>query len=475
MENKNKTVESDVVVADSFHMSDLLHKEDWLTMWCAFIIMIVSAISVLTKAFTFTSATFGTWGNGATIADSLNPEKLKWIFVTFLTLLVLYAISMKLMGKDVKKFIVAFIVFFLIVCVVRFISAQSTLNQYLEYAFWALLIGMLISNTVGTPDWLKPALNTEFYIKTGLVLMGATVMFQNISKFGLYGLGIAWLVTPTVIIFMWILGTKILKIENKPMVMTIAAATSVCGTSAAIATAAACKAKKNDLTFAVGMSLIFTVLMMVGMPFFCQWAIKANFLGMTELIGGSWIGGTVDSTGAVVLAGEALGDLAGQAAALVKMIQNILIGFVAFAVAIFFTTKVDITSENTVGIEEIWNRLPKFVLGFLAASLVFSFVITPMLGSETCSAIQGCFKQTQTWCFALAFTSIGLETNLKEMWAQMAGGKPLILYVVGQTFNLVLTYIACFLLLSGVFFKIPDITAAILRFLHPRCDRYFFK
>ena len=203
--------------------------------------------------------------------------------------------------------------------------------------------------------------------------------------------------------------------------------------------------------------------MMVGMPFLCEWALNNNLFGMTELIGGSWIGGTVDSTGAVVLAGAALGETAeGYSvasittyAALVKMIQNILIGFIAFAVAIFFTTKVDRTSEQTVGISEIWDRLPKFVLGFLAASLVFSFFIEPVYGAEVCADIQGCFKQLQTWCFALAFTSIGLETNIKEMAGQMAGGKPMILYIVGQTFNLILTYFAAWLLLSGVLFPIP--------------------
>ena len=146
----------------------------------------------------------------------------------------------------------------------------------------------------------------------------STVLFSNIQKFGLYGLGIAWAVTPVVIIFMWIFGTKILKMENKRMVMTISAATSVCGTSAAIATAAACKAKKTDLTFAVGVSLIFTVIMMVTMPIFCK------VMNIDAMVGGAWIGGTVDSTGAVVLAGNALGEVAGQVAALVKMIQNIL-------------------------------------------------------------------------------------------------------------------------------------------------------
>ena len=459
MSDKQQTTvveQDDVVVADKFSIKDLLHKEDWLTMWSAFIIIALSAVSILTGLFTFKSKTFGTWGDAEhTLASALSADRLLGILFTYVILLVLFTVSMKLMKKDVKKFIPAFTVFFLITCVVRFISAQVTLNQYLEYAFWALLIGLFISNVVGVPEWLKPALNTEFYIKVGLVLMGATVMFSNIQKFGLYGLGIAWLVTPTVIIFMWFFGTKVLKMTNKPMIMTIACATSVCGTSAAIATAAACKAKKTDLTFAVGMSLIFTVAMMVGMPFFCNWCIDNNFLGMTQLIGGSWIGGTVDSTGAVILAGEALGDVAGQAAALVKMIQNILIGFIAFAVAVFFATKVDKTENKTVGVEEIWNRLPKFILGFLLASIVFSFVIEPVYGAEVCADIQGCFKQFQTWCFALAFTSIGLETNFKEMAGQMAGGKPMILYVVGQSFNLLLTYFVCWLLLSGLLLPIP--------------------
>ena len=458
-ENKKTVVAQDeYVTADTFKLSDLLHKEDWLTMWSAFVIMILSGVSVLTGWFVFNSKTFGSWTTFSSILESNDMERMGWILFTFVLLLVLFSVCMKLMGKDVKKFAIAFTAFFLIVCVVRFISAQSTLSQYLEYAFWALLVGMIISNTVGVPAWLKPALNTEFYIKTGLVLMGATVMFSNIQKFGIYGLGIAWLVTPTVIIFMWLLGTKVLKMKNKPMVMVISAATSVCGTSAAIATAAACKAKKTDLTFAVGLSLIFTVIMMVGIPFFCEWCMANGYLGMSELIGGAWIGGTVDSTGAVVLAGEALGDVAGQVAALVKMIQNILIGFIAFAVAIFFATKVDKNADGSkVGAREIWDRLPKFVLGFLAASLIFSFFIQPTYGADVCSAIQGGFKQIQTWCFALAFTSIGLETNFKEMASQMAGGKPMTLYVVGQLFNLVLTYFVAWLLLSGVLLPIPVI------------------
>lgn len=443
----------EIVTSEKFQWSDLLHKEDWLAIWGAFLIIAIDAIGVITGAFSFTGAKFETWGgadNPGLFASFSGSIWLKWL-ITFITFGLLFAVGNRLQNKKVKKFLVGFTGLFAITTIVRIISAQVTFNRYLEYAFWALLIGLVIANTIKTPEWLKPALQTEFYIKTGLVIMGAEVLFTNIQKFGLYGLGIAWLVTPTVIIFMWFIGTRVLKIENKPLVITIATATSVCGTSAAIAAAASSKAKKTDLTFAVGTSLIFTVAMMVTMPLF----IKA--VGISELVGGAWIGGTVDSTGAVVLAGQALGDVGATAAALVKMIQNILIGFIAFAVAIFFTTKVDKTEERTVGASEIWHRFPKFVLGFLGASLISSFVLQGTVGVETTSNIIANLGQFKNWAFALAFVSIGLETNFGELKEQFSGGKPVALYVIGQIFNLVLTYAVVWLLLSGKFFPIPAI------------------
>lgn len=454
---KQQELQDEVVVADKFHMSDLFKKEDWLSIWGAFIIIAIAAVGVITGGFTFKGVSFGKWGGdkGSILKffDGSETCLTTWtgILITFVTLAVIFTVSNKMMGKDVKKYVTAFSAVFALTVAVRLISSQVTFSKYLEYAFWALILGLVISNLLKVPAWLKPAIQTEFYIKSGLVLMGASVLFSNIQKFGLYGLGIAWLVTPVVIIFMWFLGTRGLKMKNKQMVMTIAAATSVCGTSAAIATAAACKAKKTDLTFAVGISLIFTVLMMVCMPLFCK------VVAMDPMVGGAWIGGTVDSTGAVVLAGNALGELAGQVAALVKMIQNILIGFIAFAVAVFFTTKVDKTAGQTVGASEIWHRFPKFILGFLGASLFFSFVLQGTVGVESTAAILSNLKEFQTWCFALAFTCIGLETNFKEMAEQFQGGKPFVLYIVGQTFNLVLTFVIAWLLLSGRIFPVPNI------------------
>ena len=436
-------------------ISNLWKKEDWLTVWIGFLIIAVAAVSVITGSFDFSAAKFSTWHLWEEVAEekSLFSQFTSafWIRLlrTFIVLGALFTAGVKLQGVKIKDYLPAFAALFVLAIVVRLISAEFTLNRYLEWAFWALIVGLLISNTVGVPTWLRPAIRTEFYIKTGLVVMGFSVLFSNIAKFGLYGLGIAWGVTPIVIIFMWWFGTKVLKIDNKPLVITIASATSVCGTSAAIATGAAAGARKNDLGIAISISIIFTILMMVFEPVI----IKA--VGMNELMGGALIGGTVDSTGAVVLAGNALGPEGEQAAVLVKSIQNILIGFIAFFVALFFATRVEKNSDKRVGAGEIWTRFPKFIIGFFVASIVASFIIQPVAGSADVKAINAVLDQYKNWAFVLAFTSIGLDTNFREIGKQLHGGKVLWLYVVGQLFNIILTFFAVWLLLSGVIFDVP--------------------
>ena len=437
------------------NISNLWKKEDWLAIWLGFAVIAVASISVLTGAFDFTATKFSTWHLWEDVSEfkSLAAQFTGsfWLKLvrTFTVLALLFTLGVKLQGGRVREYLPAFAALFVISVLVRLVSAEFTLNRYLEWAFWALVIGLLISNTVGVPKWLRPAIRTEFYIKTGLVIMGFSVLFSNIAKFGLYGLGIAWFVTPVVIIFMWWFGTKVLKMDNKPLVITLASATSVCGTSAAIATGAAAGAKKSDLGIAISISIIFTILMMVFEPMI----IKA--VGMSPLMGGALIGGTVDSTGAVVLAGNALGPEGEQAAVLVKSIQNILIGFIAFFVALFFATHVEKNGTKKVGASEIWTRFPKFILGFFAASLIASFVIQPLAGAGEVKAINSVLDQYKNWAFVLAFTSIGLDTNFREIAKQLQGGKVLWLYIVGQVFNIVLTFVVVWLLLSGVIFDIP--------------------
>jgi uncharacterized integral membrane protein (TIGR00698 family) len=382
-------------------------------------------------------------------AQRIGPIALSLV-VSMIGLLLLTCIGVWSMKQSVSGYATALPVIIAIAVLSFAIGQQSTIKAYgLSYAAWALGVGLLISNTIGTPSWLKHAVRTEMYIKTGLVLLGAEILFEKILSIGVPGLMVAWLVTPVVIIFMWLFGTRILKMTSKAMVMIIAAATSVCGVSAAIAVSAACRAKKEELTLGVGMTLIFTVLMMIFMP------MIIGAVGMSEVLGGAWMGGTIDSTGAVVAAGAFLGPDAETVAAVVKMIQNVLIGVVAFVVAVFWITTVE-RDQNAPrpGLGQIWVRFPKFIVGFVAASILFSFVLTPLFGSlfegsglklVESSVIKAVTNPLRGWFFCLAFVSIGLESNFKELAGQMEGGKPLILYVVGQSFNLILTLVVAWL------------------------------
>ncbi len=372
------------------------------------------------------------------------------LLVTVIGIMLLTAIGIWSMGQNTVKYALAFLAIFILSMISFTIANQYTIHAYgLSYAAWALVLGLLISNMIGTPRWLKPGIRTEMYIKTGLVLLGAEILFGNILSIGVPGLMVAWLVTPTVIIFMWLFGTRVLKIASKSLVIIIAAATSVCGVSAAIAVAAASRAKKEELTLAVGMTLIFTVLMMIFMPMFI------NYVGMGPVLGGAWMGGTIDSTGAVVAAGAFLGPRAEAVAAVVKMIQNVLIGVVAFCVALFWITSVErVQDAPRPGFIQIWVRFPKFIVGFVAASLLFSFVLVPLFAAlfegnglklVESSVIKAVTNPLRGWFFCLAFVSIGLESNFKEMAQQLEGGKTMVLYIVGQSFNLVLTLLVAWL------------------------------
>ena len=175
------------------------------------------------------------------------------------------------------------------------------------------------------------------------------------------------------------------------------------------------------------------------------------------------MGGTIDATGAVAAAGAFLSDKALYVAATVKMIQNVLIGVIAFCVAVYWCAKVDCAPGQKVSAMEIWYRFPKFVIGFVIASIVFSTIYSSM-GKDVGyalidhGALRGFSRIARGWFFCLAFTSIGLATNFRELGHYFKGGKPLILYVCGQSLNLILTLIMAYIMFYKVF---PEITAGI--------------
>lgn len=368
----------------------------------------------------------------------------------------LFAVAHALLGRSVSRFLLGFIGLFGLANLGFLLAGQEVVRHYnLEYVLWALVVGLTISNTIGTPKWLRGALATEFYIKTGLVLLGAEVLLGDLSALGLPGILVSWVVTPITLVATYLFGQLVLRMPSRSLNLVISADMSVCGVSAAIATAAACKATKEELSLAIGLSLVFTAGMMVVQP-----AVIAR-AGIDPIVGAAWIGGTIDSTGAVAAAGVLL-DHPGAltVATTIKMIQNILIGVIGLAVAIYWVTWVEPAASGVrPSVWEIWRRFPRFIVGFVLASVVFSVIGVQATGGPQIvrSSIEAT-KELRGWLFCLAFTSIGLETDFRALAGYLKGGKALTLYVVGQSLNLLLSFAMAWLVFTKLF---PEIAVRL--------------
>jgi len=352
-----------------------------------------------------------------------------------------------LMGERVLKAIGGFIFIFILTGGALFIAGNYTIHHYgLEYVLWCLIIGLLISNIIGVPAWLKPAVRTEFYIKTGLVILGSGILIGEILTAGAYGIGQALLVVGVVWYACYWLAVK-MKVDEK-FAAVLSSSVSICGVSAAIAISGAIKGDPKKLSYVTSLVLLCSVPMLVLMP------IIAKYLGFPDVVAGAWLGGTLDTSGSVVAAGEMIGETAMKAGVIVKMSQNVLIGFVAFILAIVWTFKKaeDVSDGEKPTLMEIWYRFPKFVLGFIILSMVFSFQIDHALVTATKGVLSG----LRTWWFAMAFVCIGLDTNIRDL-AKMDGGRPAAAFLIAQAFNIFWTLLLAWLIFGGVLFPMPKL------------------
>lgn len=406
--------------------------EDWVVVILGLATIFLALSGVVAPVPSFS------WGDSAelvsTIADSVNMAKLGQQFVFVFATAVLGA---WLLGKSVRSLLVVFPVVFVLTVLALILAGNATVKEYnLEAVIFSLAVGLLISNCFKLPDWFKEALSTELYVKIGLILLGTTVIFGDILKAGSLGLIQALAVVLSVWYFaFWI--CKKLKID-KEMSLMLSSAVSICGVSAAIATSGAIKGDSKKLSYVISLVLITAIPMMIFMPYMAEW------MGLSQEVTGAWLGGSIDTTGAVVASGSLVGEEALKISTIVKFSQNVLLGLAAFAISIYWTYAKSVdeeTKRDKPTLKIIWERFPKFVLGFVFASLLFSFVISP----EKVDVVKGSLKNLQGLWFTLAFTSIGLETNFKDLFVQ-DNKKPLYAFLIAQTFNVAITLLIALLL-----------------------------
>jgi uncharacterized membrane protein YadS len=380
---------------------------------------------------------------GAVVGGVFSGESV-WNAVKIgIAFLILSAVGVALMGGNVAKYIVGFPVVYVLAWLSHVIAGNATMNYWgLEYVIFALMIGLLISNVIGVPGWLMEAVKTEYYIKTGLVILGAGILFFEILQAGALGIVQALLVV-TVIWYICFWLSKRFRVDDEFAVM-LSSAVSICGVSAAIAACGAIQGDKKKLSYVTSLVLIVAVPMMVFMP----WIAKA--FEMPDVVAGAWLGGTLDTSGSVVAAGALISELAMKAGVIVKFSQNVLIGVAAFLISLWWTFKKGAETGERPNAKVIWERFPKFVLGFLIASVVLSFLVD----EATVNATKGTLAGLRVVWFGLAFTCIGLETRFAEL-VSMEGGRPAAAFLVAQAANVVWTLILAYLLFGGILFSVP--------------------
>lgn len=403
----------------------ILH-EDWLTVILGFAI-------ILTSLFVFVIPVPSLNWKSDTAAALLARKNLMAVLAQFFCTFVIGLVPVLLYKKNLRSYLVVFPVLFLLAIGAQWLAGNSTIKSLnLEAVIFSLLLGLLIGNFVKLPDWFRAALSTEFFVKIGLVLLGTSVLFSDILKAGSLGLIQALVVVVSVWYFAFWVCRKF-KLDQE-LTMMLSSAVSICGVSAAIATAGAIKGDGKKLSYVISLVLITAIPMMLLMPY------AARYLGLSEEETGAWLGGTIDTTGAVVAAGSLVGETALKVSSIVKFSQNVLLGLAAFAISVYwtYTRNPTVQAKPTLGV--IWERFPKFVLGFVAASLLYSFFIDAEAIAQTKDSLKG----IQTLWFVLAFTSIGLETRISDLFSGSV--KPLFAFLLAQSFNILITLLVAYLL-----------------------------
>lgn len=423
--------------------SDLYKKEDWWAIWLAIGIIAVAMI------FFFSGSTIKpiavkppVWEHSGSLTAHF-AAKWPWYVAQFVMWLVIFAFSIRVMGLKVGEFLPGFTILFVISGLVFVASSWKTMKDYnMEAPLVALLLGLIVGNVVKLPKWLDTSFRTEYYIKTGIILLGATLPLTIIAQAGPLAFLQASIVSLVTFFTIFLVGNRMLNLDRR-FCATMGAGGSVCGVSASIAVGGAVKAEKDHLAISISLVTIFAIIMIFILPFLCK-AMKLD-LG----VAGAWIGTSEFADAAGFAAAQALGDTTDKAIrayTLMKVIgRDIWIGLWSFVLAIISVIYWEKKEGDVARVSpvEIWWRFPKFVLGFFAASIIITAVSMGYAQAEFDSQLKPeliePIKTLRSWTFVFTFLCIGFTTRFREL--AKFGWKPLVAFAAGVVINVPLGFV----------------------------------
>jgi uncharacterized membrane protein YadS len=438
--------------------SELWQKEDWWAIWLGLGLVIVASIAYLAGGTIKPLAVKpATWDSFAALRDHFAAQ-FYWYLLQFLFWATVFGISTRAMGWKPNEFLPSFLFVYVASLVIFTIGQWKEAGAYnLEPPLVALVLGLIISNLLQLPAWMDAGFRVEYYIKTGIVLLGATLPFALIIWAGPLAMlqaTIVSVVTFAVIFY----ASRALGVDRR-LCACLGAGGAICGVSGAIAMAGAVRATKEQAAIAITLVILWAIVMIFLLPF----ASKA--FQLHAAVAGAWIGNSEFADAAGLAAAQAYGGMAEasegaiqgtseQALAtftLMKVIgRDVWIGIWAFIFALIATLRweVEATGEKPRA-AEIWWRFPKFVLGFLIASALVTLLSAGYSFADYKKVVEpnlvAPLKDLRTWTFIFCFFSIGLTTRFRELAG--IGARPFFGFTAGVVVNVVLGF-----LLSAVVF-----------------------
>ncbi|MCL4531830.1 MAG: YeiH family protein [Actinobacteria bacterium] len=363
----------------------------------------------------------------------------------YVLLAVLTGFAVAVMGGKVGQYLLSFTVLFVAALVILTLGSEDTSKVYgLEYPFWALVVGLIIGNLWEMPSWFRAAAGrTEFYIKTSIVLLGVNLPFTTVVSGGGWGFLEAITIVGIGFIVAFIVAKR-LGFDN-PFASILGAGGSVCGISAAIAVGGSVKANSKHIGYICSLVMVYALVLIFLMPFI------ARTLHLTDAVAGAWIGGSELADAAGLAAAAMVSDKAAQAFTLVKLNRDVMIGVLAFILAVLSVTQWEKKEGQPLPSPMIiWDRFPKFVIAFLLASFL-STMWNVQYGKDFAPAVTANLNNVRTWLFTLAFLCIGCNTKIEDI--RSMGWRPITAFTVVVVVNLVVGFIMANLLFGGIIAK----------------------
>jgi uncharacterized integral membrane protein (TIGR00698 family) len=449
MSNVAQTANSQLIERRSF-WSDLLRKEDWWAIWIGLgLIALAVALFAGGSSIKWIAPAPQKWSHLADVTQQLKAHALQY-GALFLLWSVAFGLGAAALGIKVSRFLPAFLVVYVVTGTIYFLGFWDQAARYnLEPPLVALGVGLFYSNTLGVPRWLEPGLRVEFYIKTGIVLLGAGLPMTLIVWAGPVAIVQAAIVSLATFGVIYFSAVK-LGLDRR-LAATLGTGGAVCGVSGAIAVGGAVGAKKQDVSVAISLVVVWAIVMIFALP------LLSRALGLSTGVAGAWIGTSEFADAAGLAAAQTYGGYAGNvpgisgtpdaavnAFTLMKVIgRDVWIGVWAFVLSLIATARWETTGiQGKSRASEIWSRFPKFVLGFLIASAVVTLISSGFdyasYKKEVVPALVAPLQALRTWAFAFAFLSIGLTTRIREFAS--IGARPFYAFSIGVAVNVVLGF-----------------------------------